>query len=326
MKAIRSGECATKQGNSTAKGTYASTYKSRLDDKSTKKTINVALKEYLLPLQKGDDEAMEMTYGNIEFMVEEFAEVLIPLAPHSNVARYYGIEFLPGMVGDNLDRVQVTCDWVEMTGVEHAKGGTKLKGPIPEDEVKHIAKGILSALRHLHAHGITHDDLRPCNIMYTNSWPEEVDTNGNGGRTKEEVEFEKAKGYGHPVLVDYNIFKKIMDVIDPMGGGATTKQKPAYCAPEIFTDGKDYDAEKTDVWSLACCMLELLSGKAPFHEMDPSGKGNIMFKIIQSRTPPKYPEGISADCKSFLDTCFDRNKESRPDAAGALSHKWLNAA
>lgn len=325
MKATRSGQCATKQGNSTAKGTYASVYKSRLDENVTGKSINVALKEYLLPLQKGDDEAMEVTAGNLEFMVDDFTEMLIPMAPHSNVAHYYGIEFIPGMIGDNLDRVQVTCDWVEMAGVEWAKGGTKLKGPIPEPEVKHIAKGILSALKHIHAHGITHDDLRPCNIMYTHVWPEVTDTNGNGGRTKEEVDFEKANGFAHPVLVDYNIFKKIQDVIDPMGGGATTKQKPAYCAPEVFTDGKDYDSARTDIWSLACCVLELLSGKAPFHELDPSGKGNVMFKIIQSRTPPKYPDGISADCKSFLDACFDRNKETRPDAATALAHAWFSS-
>lgn len=315
MKASRVGICAQKNGSATGKGLYSSVYKGRVDipaadGKGGTETINVAVKEYLLPVQQGSDpEAQALTEEALTFLLEDIEELLVPVAPHPNLARVYGVEYAPGMHAGNLDRVLLTCDWVE-----HA---AKLKGPLSEKIVRHHIRGALRGLAHLHAAGLSHDDLRPCNVLPTNIWE------APGRANPEEQAEEKAECLAHPVVVDYAIFKKIQTILDPMGGNATTKQKPNYCAPEIFTDGGDYDAEKTDIWSLAAVCLELLAGKIPFAELDPTGRGNIMFKIIQGKAPPKYPEGLGPEAKAFLNACFARDHGARPSAEEALTMAWF---
>ena len=298
MKATRIGQCGIKNGTGT-KGKFSTVYKVLLKEKA-EGDMNVAVKEYMVPSQKEDEEARALVEEALTNLIDDVEESLLTIEPHPNLARYYGLEYLPGMANGNLDRLMLTCDWVDHTPI---------KGPMEESKVRDIIAGALKGLAHLHKAGISHDDIRPVNILVTNIWRRR-----NPGDAPDKT---------HAVLTDYALFKKINDIIDPMGGNATTKQAPAYLAPEVYTDGKDYDYCKADVWSLAATALYMLAGVEPWAEL---GKGIIMMKILNSRNPPKYPEGISAQCKAFLDACFDRDFRSRPSAAEALTLEWLKDA
>ena len=302
IKGQREGMCAIKQGSFVSKGTLASVYKCRMDLPGNA-NVAVALKEFTVPAHRDDDAAM-MRDDIISSMLGEYRDVLLnrealPLHPH--VAAYYGVEYNTGASQSTLDRVLLTTDWVEANG-------KKLRGPLPELEVKSIAKGIVGAVAHLHKHDVSHDDLRPCNVFTTVAWSRPTITDTT---------------VPHVVVTDYRLTKHILRLIDPESGGVTTKQRPQYCAPEVFTDGSNYDPMKCDVWGIGGTVLEFLSGKPPFVELDPSGKGSIMFKIIQSRAPPKYPDGLSVECKAFLDSCFTREYSRRPAAATLLEHSWI---
>eukprot|EP00744_Colponema_vietnamica_P000143 GILI01000269.1.p1 GENE.GILI01000269.1~~GILI01000269.1.p1 ORF type:complete len:301 (-),score=84.27 GILI01000269.1:90-992(-) len=299
MKATRIGQTGIKNGSAAAKSNTSTVYKVLLKDK-TEGEMNVAVKEYMLPSHKENEESRAIVEDTLAFFFEDFEKSLMVVPPHPNLVRYWGLEYLPGMANGNLDRLMLTCDWVDHN---------KLKGPLPEDQVRDIIAGALQGLAHLHKAGISHDDVRPCNIFVTNIWRRR-----NPGDAVDKP---------HAVLTDYSIFKKIQEVLDPTGGNPTTKQAPSYVAPEVFSEGKDYDVYKADVWGMAATALSLLSGTEPWSEL---GKGVIMFKILGARTPPKYPEGLSGPCKSFLDTLFDRNFRNRPTAAEALTLEWLKDA
>lgn len=68
-----------------------------------------------------------------------------------------------------------------------------------------------------------------------------------------------------------------------------------------------------DIWSLGCCVIEMLTSKPPWSEFGKDAK-TIMRTIIQQERAPKYPDNISAECIQFLNFCFQQDQTMRPTA------------
>ena len=77
-----------------------------------------------------------------------------------------------------------------------------------------------------------------------------------------------------------------------------------------------------DIWSVGCTVLELLTGKPPYFDLQ---QMPALFRIVQDEHPP-LPDGISASLKDFLLMCFAKDPNRRIDAAGLLKHPWLKKA
>jgi serine/threonine protein kinase/formylglycine-generating enzyme required for sulfatase activity len=120
------------------------------------------------------------------------------------------------------------------------------------DRTIHITNQIAEALTAAHALGIIHRDLKPDNIMIT----------------------EKADKSDYVKVLDFGIAKTVADD----GAENVTKTgfvlgTPAYMSPEQLT-GETLDA-RSDVYSLAIIVYEMLSGQLPF-EGD-----NLQAKMIK---------------------------------------------
>jgi serine/threonine protein kinase len=73
-------------------------------------------------------------------------------------------------------------------------------------------------------------------------------------------------------------------------------------APEVLR--KTGHGKPADIWSIGCCVIEMLTSKPPWHEHGRDSK--VIMEIIKNtKMPPKYPDGISKECKDFLDYCFE---------------------
>lgn len=301
----KEGITAQKIGAIAGKGSHGVMYKCKLDHPDTKDSIAVALKEYSVPAQSSD-EGKEVQEGAVIKLMET-AQELLALAPHPNVLRYYGVEFVKGQTHRELDRVLITQDFVESSQSQRG-----IKGPIKdEDELKKIARGLVGAVAHLHGAGVTHDDIRPVNVFRS------MTTGSNGEAPKEE-------DLPAVLLTDYGLFKPVTMLFDPSTGQVTTQQKPQYAAPEIFTDGNDYDPFKVDVWAVGATLLEIHTGKPPYYELDPKGTGAIMFKIVNGRKPPAFGTEASAGFKALLEQCFTWSGDDRPSIEDIMEHEWLN--
>ncbi|TNV84450.1 hypothetical protein FGO68_gene5702 [Halteria grandinella] len=73
------------------------------------------------------------------------------------------------------------------------------------------------------------------------------------------------------------------------------------------------DGRSVDIWSLGCCVIEMLTSKPPWSEFGKDAK-TIMRTIIQQERAPKYPDNISAECIQFLNFCFQQDQTMRPTA------------
>ncbi|KAL0378250.1 UNVERIFIED_CONTAM: Mitogen-activated protein kinase kinase kinase [Sesamum radiatum] len=96
------------------------------------------------------------------------------------------------------------------------------------------------------------------------------------------------------------------------------KGSPYWMAPEVVMNTNGYSLP-VDIWSLGCTVLEMATSKPPWSQFE--GVAAI-FKIGNSKDIPEIPEHLSADAKSFIRLCLQREPSARPTAAQLLTHPF----
>ena len=76
---------------------------------------------------------------------------------------------------------------------------------------------------------------------------------------------------------------------------------------------------KSDIWSLGCTLIELITGCPPYFEMV---SVSACYRMVSDEHPP-LPEDITKDLQDFLLCCFRRDVDARPSADELLEHAWI---
>lgn len=97
-----------------------------------------------------------------------------------------------------------------------------------------------------------------------------------------------------------------------------------FMAPEAIRYATEHVGRKSDIWSLGCVMVEMLTGEKPWPNM--SHPGPLMFKVgAEGQRPPlKDDTFLSPACASFLDCCFFVDPDERWSAQDLRMHKFLH--
>lgn len=140
------------------------------------------------------------------------------------------------------------------------------KAPLKTDEVIDIGKQICDALEHAHENKIIHRDIKPHNILITNS-----------GKVKV-TDFGIARAASTATVTHTN---NIM--------GSVHYLSPEQAKGEIADD-------KTDIYSLGVVLYEMLTGKLPF-----DGDSPITIALKQIQTEPIPPIKLNPNIAPFLD-------------------------
>lgn len=74
----------------------------------------------------------------------------------------------------------------------------------------------------------------------------------------------------------------------------SVKGSPYWMAPEVVK--KEGHGKAADIWSLGCCVIEMLTSKPPWNEFGKDAK-TIMNIIKTTKTKPKIPDTVSTECK-----------------------------
>jgi serine/threonine-protein kinase len=147
---------------------------------------------------------------------------------------------------------------------------------LPLEEALQITSAIADALAYAHSHNVVHRDIKPENIMFE---------------------------AGHAILSDFGIAR----AITAAGGEKLTETglaigTPAYMSPEQASGDSQLDA-RSDVYSLACVLYELLAGEPPFS--GPTAQAILAKRFMEpapelSRARETVPLGVSQAVRRAL--------------------------
>ncbi|KAI0125498.1 hypothetical protein BJ170DRAFT_435110 [Xylariales sp. AK1849] len=218
---------------------------------------------------------------------------VLEVLDHPNVVSYYGIEV-------HRDRVYIF--------MEFCSGGSLANllehGRIEDEQVSMVyALQLLEGLAYLHESGIVHRDIKPENIL--------LDHNG----VIKYVDFGAAK-----VIARHG--KTLVRAPQTSAPNKSMTGTPMYMSPEVIKGENPGKGGSVDVWSLGCVILEMVTGRRPWSNLD--NEWAIMYNIAQGN-PPQLPgsDQLSAQGIDFLKKCFVRDPKRRASAVELLQHEWI---
>ncbi|XP_045162138.2 serine/threonine-protein kinase 10-like [Mercenaria mercenaria] len=179
--------------------------------------------------------------------------------------------------------------------MEYCDGGTidqVSREGLTEDRIRVYTKELLTAVQMLHDNDIVHRDIKGTNIYLTSS-----------GCLK----------LGH-LTCAVKLKSQTTNEMDKLVGTI------AYMAPEVITQTcKEKHIRASDIWSVGCVIIEMATGKPPWHDLGNSFQ--IMFRVGTGETPPT-PENLCDAGKDFLSHCLEQEPDKRWTASQLKDHPF----
>lgn len=228
--------------------------------------LDVALKIYT-PNGELDDEGKE------DFR-REFARLCG--LNHSNIIHAIGF----GIHNDELPYLAMSV----------CKNGSakKLKELQEEDKEEQLwlfIEQVASGLQYLHAHGITHQDIKPDNILINSD--------------------------GQYLIIDFGISTKTRSTLRKTSEGSVGGGTTWYMSCESYKP-ESSDIHARDIWALGASLYEIIEGDVPFGQY-----GGLTQQAKKGKVPP-ITANISNELKQLIYSCLALEAWDRPDADALL--------
>jgi len=165
-------------------------------------------------------------------------------------------------------------------------------GKFTDELVKHYTRQLLLGLEYLHGRKIVHRDLKGGNVLVSRE--------------------------GFVKLADFGASKAFKDTTIT-DGMKSLKGSAFWMAPEVIKC-TGY-GRKADIWSLGCTVIEMLTGKHPWPDLD--NPWTAMYHIAKVPEGPPRPKGCSELALSFLNLCLRHDPNERPTATELLQHPFV---
>jgi serine/threonine-protein kinase len=161
---------------------------------------------------------------------------------------------------------------------------------LPIGDALEIARSVAGALDYAHAQNIIHRDIKPGNILFHD---------------------------GAALLCDFGVARAIVEAGgEHLSSSGLIIGTPSYMSPEQASGKSKLDG-RSDVYSLACCVYEMLVGEPPFTGRSAQA---IMARHV-SEQPPKMrvvrPE-IPQQVEDTVLKALAKQPKDRPGTAGEM--------
>ncbi|MFC1559321.1 protein kinase, partial [Gemmatimonadota bacterium] len=199
---------------------------------------------------------------------------------HASIAQVYEI-------GEEDGRLYIVMEYVAGGSMrDHLdEAGGK---PLPLEKVMHWVEQTADGLAEAHRQGITHRDIKPDNLMVTDT--------------------------GQVKITDFGLAR--LETATRLTAAGTTLGTVNYVSPELI-QGQDVD-HRSDLFSLGATFYELLSGQQVFSGEDANA---IYYAILNAAIPPlaRYrkdlPEGLDGIIEKLLERDPGRRYQSSAEVA-----------
>jgi len=158
---------------------------------------------------------------------------------------------------------------------------------LPIRDAVRIAREVGSGLDFVHRSGFVHRDIKPANILFVD---------------------------GHAVLADFGVAHAVFGgQLGSVTEGGIAVGTPAYMSPEQASGEKVLES-RSDVYSLACVVFEMLTGEPPFDGASPR---SVMAKHVTATPRPlrSLRPDASADIERALAAALAKSPGDRPASA-----------
>ncbi|MCT1775821.1 Stk1 family PASTA domain-containing Ser/Thr kinase [Brachybacterium sp. p3-SID957] len=192
----------------------------------------------------------------------------------------------------SLTGAEVTIPYIVM---EYVEGSTLRAFIDPEDpmdvaQASEVMAALLSALEYSHRAGIVHRDIKPGNVMITES--------------------------GQVKVMDFGIARAVADATSAMTATQAVMGTAQYLSPEQAR-GQIVDA-RSDIYSAACVMYEMLTGRPPFTGDTPV---SIAYQHVREipHAPSHFNPAITPEMDAVILTGLAKDREQRYASAVAFA-------
>lgn len=247
---------------------------------------------------------------------------VLEMLNHPNIVQYYGVEV-------HRDKVNIF--------MEYCEGGSLASllehGRIEDEMVTQVyTLELLEGLSYLHQSGIVHRDIKPENILLDfNGIIKYVDFGAarkiarNHSIATSSIQREEKDGKKEEIKLEPAVesLERSDSHASSTSGLYEMIGTPMYMAPESIS-GQPHKGKfgSDDVWSLGCVVLEMITGRRPWANLD--NEWAIMYHVAAGHVPqlPAKDEVSAAGIK-FLKRCLQQNPNRRSTAVELLMDEWI---
>jgi serine/threonine protein kinase/Tfp pilus assembly protein PilF len=181
-------------------------------------------------------------------------------------------------------------------GCETLRDQLEREGALPIDDALRITRAVATALGYAHRHNVLHRDIKPENILIQE---------------------------GEPVVADFGVATAISAAAGADNIYITDRGfvvgTPAYMSPEQASAERDLDG-RSDLYSLACVLFEMLAGKPPF-----SGSGARATMARHAIEPAPSIRSLRPNVPLAVDRALERALAKAPQERFATMAEFCEA-